>query len=88
LVPEAWKMPAISARRPAGSTPRLTSSGITLVRVGATDSDRGTELADLVSGYAECLRHSLQGNEDMAAIGIGPSRSTLRQAWSDGRAGS
>ena len=27
-------------------------------------------LADLVSGYAECLRHSLQGNQDMNEIEV------------------
>src|SRR5262249_249058 len=47
------------------STPAATWS-----RVGVTYTDRGTELADLVSGYAECLRHSLQGNEDMAEIEV------------------
>src|SRR4051794_14529115 len=39
-----------------------------LVRVGVAYTDRGTELADLVSGYAECLRHSLQGNTDMDEV--------------------
>lgn len=41
-----------------------------LVRVGVTYSDRGSELAGLVSGYAECLRHSLQGNTDMAEVDL------------------
>ncbi|MFO0960282.1 MAG: bestrophin family ion channel [Isosphaeraceae bacterium] len=39
-----------------------------LVRVGVAYTDRGMELARLVSGYGECLRHSLQGNQDMAEI--------------------
>jgi putative membrane protein len=38
-----------------------------LVRVGVAYTDRGAELAELVAGYAECLRHSLQGNKSMAA---------------------
>jgi putative membrane protein len=41
-----------------------------LVRVGVVYTDRGGELANLVSGYAECLRHSLQGNESMAEIEV------------------
>jgi ion channel-forming bestrophin family protein len=41
-----------------------------LVRVGVAYTDRGGELAALVSGYVECLRHSLQGNQDMAEIEI------------------
>ena len=41
-----------------------------LVRVGVTYSDRGAELADLVSGYAECLRLSLQDNMNMAEIAV------------------
>src|SRR5262249_40784554 len=41
-----------------------------LVRVGVVYTDRGGELADLVAGYVECLRHSLQGNKDMAEIEV------------------
>lgn len=41
-----------------------------LVRVGVAYTDHGKELADLVSGYAECLRHSLQGNKAMPEIDI------------------
>src|SRR4051795_3393877 len=41
-----------------------------LVRVGVVYTERGAELSDLVSGYAECLRHSLQGNRDMNEIGV------------------
>lgn len=41
-----------------------------LVRVGVAYTDRGSELADLVAGYAECLRHSLQGNKNMAEVEI------------------
>src|SRR4051794_20556189 len=41
-----------------------------LVRVGVAYTDRGAELAGLVSGYAECLRHSLRGNTDMAEIEV------------------
>jgi putative membrane protein len=51
-----------------------------LVRVGVGYTDRGGELADLVSGYAECLRHSLQGNEDMAEIEIYLPKELTRQA--------
>ncbi|HEV3164181.1 MAG TPA: bestrophin family ion channel [Isosphaeraceae bacterium] len=39
-----------------------------LVRVGVAYTDRGAELADLVSGYAECLRHSLQGHTHMVEL--------------------
>src|SRR5262249_21918067 len=38
------------------------------VRVGVAYTGRGAELADLVAGYAECLRHSLQGNAYMAEL--------------------
>jgi putative membrane protein len=41
-----------------------------LVRVGVGYTFRGAELADLVSGYAECLRHSLQGNTNMEEIEV------------------
>jgi putative membrane protein len=50
-----------------------------LVRVGAGYTDRGSELADLVSGYAECLRHSLQGDEDTAEIEIYLPKELTRQ---------
>jgi len=36
-----------------------------LVRVAVVYTERGSELVDLVVGYAECLRHSLQGNDEM-----------------------
>src|SRR5262249_6321766 len=39
-----------------------------IVRVGVAYTDRGAELADLVSGYAECLRHSLQRGDNMSEI--------------------
>ncbi len=50
-----------------------------LVRVGVAYTNRGAELADLVSGYAECLRHSLQGNEFMAEIALYLPRELTRQ---------
>ena len=50
-----------------------------LVRVGVTYTDRGAELASLVSGYAECLRHSLQGNQGMAEIEVYLSKELTRQ---------
>jgi putative membrane protein len=51
----------------------------TLVRVGVAYTDRGAELAALVSGYAECLRHSLQGNEDMVEIEMYLPKELARQ---------
>jgi putative membrane protein len=51
-----------------------------VVRVGVTYTDRGAELADLVSGYVECLRHSLQGNTDMADIEVYLPEELTRQA--------
>lgn len=50
-----------------------------IVRVGVAYTDRGAELADLVAGYAECLRHSLQGNTHMAEIETYLSRELTRQ---------
>lgn len=50
-----------------------------LVRAGVTYSDRGVALADLVSGYAECLRHSLQGSQDMADIEVYLPQELTRQ---------
>jgi putative membrane protein len=50
-----------------------------LVRVGVAYTDRGAELAGLVSGYAECLRHSLQGNEHMAEVEVYLPRELTRQ---------
>ncbi|WP_422929170.1 bestrophin family protein [Singulisphaera sp. PoT] len=50
-----------------------------IVRVGVTYTERGAELADLVAGYAECLRHSLQGNKDMAEIAIYLPRDLTQQ---------
>jgi putative membrane protein len=41
-----------------------------LVRVGVAYTDRGAELADLVSGYAVCLRDSLQDNLDTAELEV------------------
>ena len=49
---------------------QIINASRNLVRVGVAYTDRGAELADLVSGYAECLRHSLQGNYDMAEIEV------------------
>jgi ion channel-forming bestrophin family protein len=50
-----------------------------LVRVGVTYTDRGRELAALVSGYVECLRHSLQGSQDMAEIEIHLTKELTQQ---------
>jgi putative membrane protein len=50
-----------------------------LVRVGVSYTDRGAELAGLVSGYAECLRHSLQGNQSMAEIEVYLPKELTRQ---------
>lgn len=41
-----------------------------IVRVGVAYTDRGAELAALISGYAECLRHSLQGGQHMSEIRV------------------
>src|SRR3954447_4316296 len=49
---------------------QIINASRTLVRVAVADTARGSGLADLVSGYAECLRHSLQGNEHMADVGV------------------
>jgi putative membrane protein len=50
-----------------------------LVRVGVAYTDRGVELAELVSGYAECLRHSLQGNTHMVELEVYLPRELTRQ---------
>src|SRR5262245_18935640 len=50
-----------------------------VVRVGVAYTDRGAELADLVSGYAECLRHSLQDNNDMGEIEVYLPKELTRQ---------
>jgi putative membrane protein len=55
-----------------------------LVRVGVAYTDRGAELADLVTGYAECLRHSLQGNEDMAEVELYLPKELTRQVMRNG----
>lgn len=49
---------------------QIINASRNLVRVGVSYTGRGAELAALVSGYAECLRHSLQGNEDMSDIAL------------------
>src|SRR5947209_5788868 len=49
---------------------QIINASRNLVRVGVAYTDRGAELAGLVSGYAECLRHSLQGNDQMTEIEI------------------
>jgi putative membrane protein len=41
-----------------------------LVRVGVAYTDSGAELAGLVAGYAESLRHSLQGNPEMPELEV------------------
>jgi putative membrane protein len=55
-----------------------------LVRVGVAYTDRGAELADLVSGYAECLRHSLQGSGDMIEIEVYLPKELTRQVMQFG----
>jgi hypothetical protein len=47
-------------------------------RVSVAYTDGGA-LADLVSGYAECLRHSLHGDEDMAEIEVYLPKELTRQ---------
>jgi ion channel-forming bestrophin family protein len=49
---------------------QIINASRNLVRVGVVYTDRGAELADLVSGYVECLRHSLQGNHEMAELAV------------------
>jgi putative membrane protein len=44
---------------------QLINSSRNLARVAVTYTDGGAELAALVSGYAICLRRSLQGNRDL-----------------------
>jgi putative membrane protein len=50
-----------------------------LVRVGVAYTDRGAELAELVAGYAECLRHSLQGNKSMPELEVYLPKELTRQ---------
>ena len=51
---------------------QIINASRNLVRVGVAYTERGAELAALVSGYAECLRHSLQlqDNQEMAEIEV------------------
>ena len=58
---------------------QIVNASRNLVRVGVAYTDPGAELAALVSGYAECLRHSLQGNEGMAEIEVYLSRELTRE---------
>lgn len=44
---------------------QIINASRNLVRVGVTHTENGGRLADLVTGYAVCLRRSLQGNFDM-----------------------
>lgn len=44
---------------------QIINASRNLVRVGVAYTDRGSDLADLVSGYVICLRRSLQGHFDM-----------------------
>ena len=44
---------------------QIINSSRNLVRAGVAHTNDGTRLAGLVSGYAVCLRRSLQGNVDM-----------------------
>jgi ion channel-forming bestrophin family protein len=50
-----------------------------LVRVGVAYTDRGAELAELVSGYVECLRLSLQGTKDMTELDVYLPKELTRQ---------
>src|SRR5262245_50971022 len=58
---------------------QIINASRNLVRVGVAYTDRGAELAALVSGYAECLRHSLQGNEQMAEVEMYLPRELTRE---------
>jgi putative membrane protein len=58
---------------------QIINSCRNLVRVGVAYTDRGAELADLVAGYAECLRHSLQGNTEMVELDVYLPRELTRQ---------
>jgi putative membrane protein len=58
---------------------QIVNSCRNLVRVGAAYTDRGAELADLVAGYAECLRHSLQGNKEMEELDVYLPKELTRQ---------
>ena len=49
---------------------QIVNASRNLVRVGVVYTDRGSELASLVSGFAECLRHTLQGNRDLTEIAV------------------
>lgn len=49
---------------------QIINASRNLVRVGVAHSDRGAELADLISGYAESLRHSLQGDRSMPELEV------------------
>lgn len=51
-----------------------------LVRVGVAHTGRGARLADLVSGYAECLRHSLQGDPHTTEIELYLGEALTQQA--------
>ena len=44
---------------------QIINASRNLVRVGVADTENGSSLADLVSGYVICLRRSLQGHFDM-----------------------
>lgn len=58
---------------------QIINASRNLVRVGVAYTDRGAELAALVSGYAECLRHSLQGNHEMDEIEVYLPKELTRQ---------
>jgi putative membrane protein len=58
---------------------QIINASRNLVRVGVAYTDRGTELASLVAGYAECLRHSLQGNSDMVELEVYLPPGLIRQ---------
>jgi putative membrane protein len=57
-----------------------------VVRVGVAYSDRGGELADLVSGYAESLRLSLQSSMNLADIEVYLPKELARQVMRFGNA--
>ena len=59
---------------------QILNAARNLVRVGVEYSDEGSDLADLVSGYAICLRRSLQGNLDTEETESFLSEPVRRQA--------
>lgn len=59
---------------------QIINSSRNLVRIGCEHSDDGGELAGLVTGYAICLRRSLQGNRDVEETEIYLSEDVRKSA--------